>query len=168
MHCVDPPATVPAPICVICSNLTASSHVSCYFRNALLRFSHNTSKRVRILKPRLLHQTHRSQHSSGIETSSWLCVRPGSERKKYRATKYTHALGEEVKRKSVEFQRNWLRHAWTSCLVHRMSPMVNTGKLFQVKLQRSTRLAGVITRISTDICHFVDSSLLQEKVRNKQ
>ena len=159
---------VPAPICVICSNLTASSHVSCYFRNYLLRFSHNTSRRVHILKPRLLHQTHRSQPSSGIETSSWLCVRPG-ERKKYRATKdkvHTRTNGrseEEESRVSTK-----LVEACMNFMPCRMSPMFNTGKLFQVKLQRSTRLAGVIVRISTDICHFVESSLLHEKVRNKQ
>ena len=165
MHGVAPPATVPAPIwCVICSNLTASSHVSCYFRNYLLRFSHNTSRRVHILKPRLLHQTHRSQPSSGIETSSCLCVRL-VERKKYRATKYTHAPRSEEEESRVSTK---LVEACMNFMPCRTSPMFNTGKLFQVKLQRSTRLAGVIVRISTDICHFVDSSLLHEKVRNKQ
>ena len=44
-------------------------------------------------------------------------LRPG-ERKKYRVTKYkVHSRTVGGRRKSFEFQRNWLRRAGTSCLV---------------------------------------------------
>ena len=80
-------------------------------------------------------------------------------------TKCTHAPRSEEEESRVSTK---LVEACKNFMPCRMSPMFKPGKLFQVELERSTRLTGVIVRISTDICHFDDSSLLHEKVRNKQ